>query len=158
MVVFARPDIVVYRHDPVYGQIQEILADQLDRFIKSVPKNEFGEKVRLLQNNQRLWMLGVMQPADVSAGFQEQLAITRAGLQDYLRKHPADTWADFNLAKTYILEAQRRSLTKPGDEGVAKLLFDAFDLLEKHATLGDPYGVSVARKGTAARGAGCQPA
>ena len=140
MVVFARPDIVVYRHDPVYGQIQEILADQLDRFVKNVPKNEFGEKVKLLRDNQRLWMMGIMQRADVSAGFQEQLAITRAGLRDYLRKHPADTWAEFNLAKTYIIEAQRRSLTKPGDEGVAKLLFDAFDLLERHATLSDPYG------------------
>ena len=138
--ISARPEIVVYRHDPLYGLIQEVRADQLNRFAKSVPQNEFGEKVRLLRDNQRLWMIGVMQQTGNSAEFRSQLAITRAGFRDYLRKHPADTWGDFNLAKTYIIEAQRRSLTGPGDEAVAKILLDAFDLLERHATLSDPYG------------------
>ncbi len=131
---------MVYRHDPVYGLIQDVLGYQLDRFAKNVPKNEFGEKVRLLRDNQRLWMLGVVQQSGDAARFHEQLAKTRADLRDYLRTHAADTWGDFNLAKTYIIEAQRRSQTESGDEEVAKLLFEAFDLLERHAALDEPYG------------------
>jgi serine/threonine protein kinase/FtsZ-binding cell division protein ZapB len=136
----ARPDLFVYRHDPLYGIVEEILADQLDRFARSAPQNDFGETVRLLRNNQRLWMIGVVQPADDPVAFRNQLATTRAGLQAYLRKHPADPWADFNLAKTYVIEAQRLSSTEPANEEVATLLRDAMDVSERHATLADPYG------------------
>ena len=141
ILLLERPDIAVYRHDPVYGLLQKVFADQLNRFAANAPKSEFGDQVRLVRDNERLRTIDAMQQTDISTEFRDRLATTRAGLQDYLRKHPADTWGESTLASTYLIEAHRRSLTEPSSEVVVKLLFDAFDLFERHANIDDSTGI-----------------
>jgi tRNA A-37 threonylcarbamoyl transferase component Bud32 len=144
LAVLYREDLVAYHNGAAYLAIQEVLSHQIDRFAQSAPPNEFGERIRLLRDIERLQQIEFTQRTGLPPALRSQLAVVRAGLEKFLQAHPGDPWAEVNLAKTHLIEAPRLHRTGQHEEARAGLV-KAYAVFERHAVPGQRYGRDGAR-------------